>query len=495
MPAKGSNRAFVIAAVMASMAMIAIEATIVATAMPQIVAELGDLNLYSWTFSSFLLAQTATTIIFGRLSDIYGRKPVLLSGIAIFLVGTIFAGFAQNMPALIAFRLLQGLGAGAIQPVAMTVVADLYPLHERGKIQGYLASVWAVSAVIGPLAGSLIVDSMSWAWVFWINIPVGILAATGFIWFLNEDFQSKRAKVDVIGAILFTITISALMIGLTDTEKASTTYLVSTAAIFLVALLLFIWQELRTPHPMLSLELWIRRPIASSNAVTFVASMAVMGLTTFLPIYIQAVLDRSALVGGLSLSAMLLGWPAAATFAARSFQRIGIRPLMITGSLLVPLGCSVFLTMAPTSSPLLAATGSLIVGVGMGLTSICALMLIQSSARQNERGSATASNIFSRNLGSTLGASLFGAVLNYGLTHSTGGNTVSAGQLQALLHGTGEIAATVAPIRAALQQSLQLTFGAMVSIACLTAIASLFVPPLAAASTNTSENAGKGQIP
>jgi MFS family permease len=206
-----------------------------------------------------------------------------------------------------------------------------------------------------------------------------------------------------------------------------------------------------------------------------------MGLTTFLPIYIQTVLNRSALVAGLALSAMLLGWPAAATFAARSFHRIGIRPLMITGSVFVPLGCSLFLSLTPASSPLVAAAGSLIVGVGMGLTSMSALMLIQASAGRNERGSATASNIFSRNLGSTLGASLFGAVLNYGLLHSTGGASVTAGQLQDLLNRTTEIATAVAPIRAALQDSLHLTFGAMVLIACCTIIAGLFVPSMATA--------------
>jgi EmrB/QacA subfamily drug resistance transporter len=466
---------------MASMAMIAVEATIVATAMPQIAAQLGDINLYSWTFSSFLLAQTATTIIFGRLADIYGRKPVMLVGIGIFLVGTIFAGFAQSMTALIAFRLLQGLGAGAIQPTAMTVVADLYPLHERGKIQGYLASVWAVSAVIGPLAGSIIVNSLSWSWVFWVNIPVGILAALGFLLFLREDFQKRDEKVDVMGAILFSVAVGALMIGLTDIETASVTYIAIAGAVFLVALALFIWQETHTTHPMLSLDLWLRRPIASSNTVTFIAGMAMMGLTTFLPIYIQTVLNRSALVAGLALSAMLLGWPAAATFAARSFQRIGIRPLMITGSVFVPLGCSLFLFLTPLSSPFVAAAGSLIVGVGMGLTSISALMLIQASAAQSERGSATASNIFSRNLGSTLGASLFGAVLNYGLQHSTGGSSVSASQLQELLNRTTEIGAAVAPIRAALQDSLHLTFSAMAMIACMTIIASLFVPSLTVA--------------
>jgi MFS family permease len=158
-----SSRALVIAAVMASMAMVAIEATIVSTAMPQIVAQLGDLHLYSWVFASFLLTQTAMTVVFGKLADLYGRKPVMLAGIAIFLLGSVLAGFAWSMPAMIVFRLIQGVGAGAIQPVTLTIVADLYPARERGKVQGYLASVWAISAVVGPMVGGFIIHNMSWA--------------------------------------------------------------------------------------------------------------------------------------------------------------------------------------------------------------------------------------------------------------------------------------------------------------------------------------------
>src|SRR4051812_7909647 len=176
-----ASRPLVIAAVMASMFMVAIEATIVSTAMPQIVAQLGGLDLYSWIFSSFLLTQTAMTVVFGKLADLYGRKPVMLAGIGVFLVGSALAGMAWSMPSMIVFRLIQGVGAGAMQPIAMTIVADLYPARERGKVQGYLASVWAISAVIGPMAGGLIIHNMSWAWVFWINIPIGVAAAALFM--------------------------------------------------------------------------------------------------------------------------------------------------------------------------------------------------------------------------------------------------------------------------------------------------------------------------
>src|SRR6201995_3645414 len=175
MPSLTTHRPLVLAAVMAANFMIAIEATIVSTAMPQIVAQLGGLPLYSWVFSAFLLTQTATTVVFGKLSDLVGRKKVMLVGIAIFLIGSLLCGFAWWMPSMIVFRLIQGVGAGAIQPTGMTVIGDLYSVQERGKIQGYLASVWAISAVIGPLAGGLIIQHFSWAWIFWLNVPIGLL--------------------------------------------------------------------------------------------------------------------------------------------------------------------------------------------------------------------------------------------------------------------------------------------------------------------------------
>src|ERR1700729_4319989 len=251
-----THRTLVLAAVMAANFMVAIEATIVSTAMPQIVGQLGGLPLYSWVFSAFLLTQTATTVVFGKLADSVGRKTVMLVGIAIFLVGSILCGFAWSMPSLIAFRLVQGVGAGAVQPTAMTIVGDLYSALERGKIQGWLASVWAVSAILGPLAGGLIIQYFSWAWIFWMNLPIGALAAAGFWAFLHEKTARGRGKIDHLSAAIFTVAIAAIMADLTALSTSGRLQIGLTTLVAAIAVVLFVLQERRSPEPMISLELW-----------------------------------------------------------------------------------------------------------------------------------------------------------------------------------------------------------------------------------------------
>ncbi|MGI4794316.1 MAG: MDR family MFS transporter [Janthinobacterium lividum] len=468
------RRPLVMAAVMAAMFMISIEATIVSTAMPQIAAQLGDLRLYAWVFSSFLLAQTATTIVFGKLSDTFGRKPILLIGIAIFLVGSVLCGFATSMPVLIGYRLLQGAGAGAVQPIALTVVGDLYPAHERGRVQGYLSSVWGISSVLGPLAGGLITQHFSWAWVFWINVPLGIAAAFLFGTFLKENVIRTKHRVDVLGAVLFTTGIAALMTALTEIGTSNTNVGIA-MAIFAVAAVLFVWQERRVDDPMLAFDLWSRRPIASANAATMLSGMALVGLSAFLPMYVQAVLGRTALVAGFTLTAMSFGWPIGALVAARRLlPTIGLRSTMLVGAVLLPIGAAAMLFLTPGGSPLVAGVGSLVMGLGMGFLSTSAIVLIQGSVGWEERGVATASNIFARNLGSTFGATVLGGVLNVSLASNAGG-AISYAQIRTLLDHPGQTLADPA-IQAALGHALHLTFWFMFAITLAALAAATLVP-------------------
>ena len=219
------------------------------------------------------------TVVFGKLADTYGRKPMMLLGIAIFLIGSVLAGCARSMLMMIVFRLVQGVGAGAIQPVAMTIVADLYPARERGKVQGYLASVWAISAVIGPMTGGLIIRDWSWPWIFWINVPVGIVAAAGFsLFFVRSTRSIERRPIDILGAGLFTVTVTSLLIALTEAGRSDGLLGMVAVAIFCISSILFISQERRALDPMISFALWSRRPIAAANAAGALASMTLMGL-------------------------------------------------------------------------------------------------------------------------------------------------------------------------------------------------------------------------
>jgi MFS family permease len=456
-----TSRPLVIAAVMASMFMVATEATIVSTAMPQIAAQLGGLRLYSWVFSSFLLTQTAMTVVFGKLSDVYGRKPVMLIGIAIFLIGSILAGFAWSMPALIVFRLVQGIGAGAVQPVALTIVADLYPGRQRGKVQGYLASVWAISAVMGPIVGALIIRNLSWAWVFWINVPLGIAAAAGYFAFLHEKSAGEGRAIDIVGATLFTIAIAALMFVLTEPESLSA---LVALVVFGLSAYAFAIQERRFPDPMISFALWGQRAVAATNGVAVLSSMALMGLTSFLPMYVQAVLRSSPLVAGLALTTMLVGWPAAATVAARTFHIFGLRRTLVAGTMLIPFGAVVFVLLTPDSSPILAGAGSLVMGFGMGLVSVSSLILIQEIVQWSQRGSVTASNLFARNIGSTLGP-------------------VKADELRQLLDNATEGFGDSASVLMALHQALHMTFVVMLMVTLIGVAVAWFVPEITIATT------------
>jgi MFS family permease len=409
----------------------------------------------------------------------------MLVGIAAFLFGSILCGFAWSMPSLIVFRLVQGIGAGAVQPTAMTIVGDLYSPHERAKIQGWLASVWAVSAVLGPLAGGLIIQHFSWAWIFWMNLPIGALAAAGFWAYLHEKRARGRGRIDHLSAAFFTVAIAAIMADLTALSTSGELEIGLTTLVALVAVVLFVLQERRSPEPMISLDLWGRRPIAAANAASLLAGMVMIGLTTFLPVFVQGVMKQSPLIAGFALSAMVLGWPIGATVGVRAgLKRFGVRAVLRVGGVLIPLGSLVFLVLNRGSSPIVAGLGSLVVGLGMGLSSSASIILIQEIVDWSERGSVTASYLFARSLGSTFGATVFGAVLNFGLLRFGHGG-VSSDQLRQLLERGSESGGDPG-LRAALEQSLHLTFVSMLAIALLAAATLFLVPKIVFAPRQTA---------
>lgn len=468
-----TRRPLALAAVVVSNFMIAIEATIVSTAMPQIVGQLGGLQLYSWVFAAFLLTQTATTVVFGKLSDRIGRKTVIQWGLGVFLLGSLLCGFAWSLPSLVVFRLIQGVGAGAVQPVGMTIVGDLYSAHERGRIQGWLASVWALSAVLGPLVGGIIVEHLSWAWIFWVNLPLGAVAAAMFARFLHENIENKQTRLDHLSAGAFALAIAAAMADLTAFSSASAGVVAALSIFAVAAFALFVWSERRSPEPMISMKLWGRRTIAVVNGAGTLAGVVMIGVTTFLPVYVQGVMGRSALAAGFALSAMVMGWPVGATLSARLITRLGPQIILRVGGVLVPLGTCMFMFLDANSSPWTAGCGSALIGFGMGFLSSQSIVTVQEIVEWSERGAATSAYLFARSLGSTFGATLFGAILNWRLARD-GFAAVTSEELRSLIASGGGAQG----LRSALAGALHSTFLTMAVVALGIAAATLAIPKI-----------------
>ncbi|HEX7242627.1 MAG TPA: MFS transporter, partial [Longimicrobiaceae bacterium] len=384
-----THRPLVLTALVLAMLMSAIEATIVATAMPQIAGSLGGFSLYSWVFSSYLLTQAVTIPVFGKLSDLLGRKPVFIAGIVIFLLGSVLCGFATTMPMLVGFRFLQGIGAGAVQPITATLVGDLYTLEERGRVQGYLAGIWGVSAIVGPLAGGLIVQHLGWPWIFWINLPLGLVTIALTSLFLHENVAHQERSIDYAGAGLLFVGLSALMLALTQGSEWGAGAMAGLLALFGVALVLFLRQERRAPDPMVHLEIWGDRLIALANLATLASGIAMIGLIGFLPTYVQGVQGGSALVAGFALSAMTVGWPLASVAAGRLFVRLGVRRISRAGGVAIMAGALLVALMADLG-PAQVGVGSFVMGVGMGLLSTTFMVAIQTRVAWARRGVATA---------------------------------------------------------------------------------------------------------
>ncbi|CQR47951.1 Multidrug resistance protein 3 [Paraliobacillus sp. PM-2] len=412
---KQTRRPLVLVALILSMFMAAIEGTIVATAMPNIVADLGGFSLYSWVFSAFLLMQAVTILIFGKLSDLYGRKPIYVIGVVIFLIGSILCGLAPTMTLLVIFRIIQGIGAGAVQPIITTMVGDMYSIKERAKIQGYLASVWGISSIAGPLFGGFIVKFADWAWIFWLNIPLGILGLIGVILFFHEEVSKEKKTIDYTGASLFFISVSALIIVLVQGGTAwhwNSIPIISLLSLFILGFSLFLWQEHRAKTPMMPLHLWKNKLITIANLITLISGMIILGLSSFLPTYVQGVMGYSPIIAGFTLSTMSIGWPIASTTAGHLVLKIGFRPTAILGGIALVTGGTLFMFLEPGNGPIYAGFSSFVIGLGMGLTSTTFIVAIQNSVDWKTRGAATSLTMFMRIIGSATGTAILGGVLN-----------------------------------------------------------------------------------
>ncbi|GAA4609331.1 EmrB/QacA subfamily drug resistance transporter [Actinoplanes octamycinicus] len=409
------DRGAVLGAMMLATALIAIDSTIIATAVPSVVRDIGGFHQFPWLFSIYLLAQAVSVPVYGKLNDMFGRKPVILFGIALFLLGSIFCGAAWNIWLLIAFRVVQGLGAGAIQPTAITIVGDLYSVAERAKVQGYVASVWGVSSVVGPTLGGVFSEYVSWRWIFFVNVPLCLLAAWMIMRRFHEDRGRARAVVDYRGATLLTVGLTLLILGVLEGGQAWGWASPASVAILGLGVLLLIafgFVERTAAQPVLPLWIFRRRLLVTSGQLSVCVGAILMALSSYVPTYAQEVLGAGPLVAGLALAALTLGWPIAASQSGRVYLRFGFRVCALTGTTLVFAGSGLLLLLGRHSSLFEVAGYCTIIGLGMGLTSSPTLIAAQSSVGWAERGVVTANNIFLRSVGSALGVAVFGAVAN-----------------------------------------------------------------------------------
>jgi EmrB/QacA subfamily drug resistance transporter len=412
----GSRRGPVLLGLVLTMGLAAMDTTIVSTAVPQIVDSIGGFSIFSWLFSIYLLTQTVTIPVYGKLADVYGRKPVLLVGIVVFLTGSVLCSVAWSMVALIVFRALQGIGAGGIQATVQTVAGDLYSLRERGRVQGWLSSVWAVSAVAGPAVGGLFADYASWRWIFLINLPLGAVALALIVRFLHEGRgPARRHRVDYLGSVLVLLTCGTLVFALLQGGVAWAWNSPASIACFagvLVLGLVAVVVERRAAEPVVPGWVWRRRVLAGSNLTYVCLGLLVIGPSTFLPTYAQTVLGYGAVAAGFVLATMSISWPIASATCSRLYLRIGFRDTALIGAVVALLGVGVFL-VAPAPVPVwLVVVSTFVLGAGLGLISTPLVVGIQSTVGTDQRGTATGALMFCRFLGQSLGAAVFGAVVN-----------------------------------------------------------------------------------
>jgi len=444
----------------------ALEATVVSTAMPTVIAQLGGLAHYSWVFAAYLLTSTASVPIWGRLSDLYGRRRMYLLGVAVFLVGSVMCGAATGMSQLIAARAIQGLGAGAIIPLSMTIVGELYALSERARTQALFRGVWGVASIAGPLVGGYSTDAINWRWVFYLNVPFGFCCMAVIALAYPSSRAEKAVRVDWLGASLLFGGVSALLIALGGETGGSAWWLAGS----IVLLAAFGWVERRAPEPILPVDL-LRHPIMTRTlVVVFLVGIALFGAIAFIPLFVQSVMGGTATQAGQVLTPLFLGWVVMSIVAARLTVRMGYRVSAIGGSILMTLGFAGLSTLDAHSTRTILLASCTVLGAGMGAQMLSLLLAVQHGVDRSRLGLATSLNQFSRSIGAAVGVAAMGAIMTRSLTGVAlpGGSAgLSAGTM-----------ALTEPIRDQFAMGLHRVFLAGLLVSAAGLIATLFLPPV-----------------
>ncbi|RKH37752.1 MDR family MFS transporter [Corallococcus sicarius] len=477
---RATHRPFTTLALALSLFVAALELTVVSTAMPTVVSDLGGIQSYAWVFTAYMLSSTITVPIYGKLADLYGRKPIILFGSALFLGSSIACGLSTSMNMLIAFRVLQGLGAGAMQPIALTIIGDIYTLEQRAKVQGAFSAVWGIAGLAGPLTGGLIVKYLTWHWVFFINIPIGIASMVLLVVFFHEQMERKaRVQLDFAGAALLCAGVVALLFGVQGTGR--TLLALPLAAVLLTA---FVFAELRAAEPIIPMSLFKIPTIAISSLAGALFTAAQFGATTYVPLYVQGVLGGSATMAGAMLTPMIVAWPLASVIGGRLMLRIGFRPLIIGGLGLATLGTVLMaLMLKPGASLLVPRIAMGVFGVGLGFSAMATMVAVQTSVGWELRGVVTAGSMFFRTIGGSLGVGAMGGVMVAQLMNDPSIPVSAATELLGPEHGRSLSPAVLETLGSALNHGLSINFWIMCAAMVAAFAVGLFFPKMKQAST------------
>jgi EmrB/QacA subfamily drug resistance transporter len=490
-PTKMSHRQILVvfSGLMLGMLLAALDQTIVATALPTIVGELGGLEHLSWVVTAYLLTSTASSPLYGKISDLVGRKIVFQFAIVVFLIGSVLSGISQNMIQLISFRAIQGLGAGGLMVMALTIIGDVLSPRERGRYQGYMSSVFAFSSVIGPLLGGLFVDQLSWRWIFYINVPIGIVALVVTSSVLNLPFTRREHRIDYLGAALLVGAVSCILLvtvwGGSQYPWGSPEVIGLTAA-GIVLLGLFLLRESRAAEPILPLRLFRSRVFTLTGSATFILGLCMLGATIFLPVYLQIVTGVSATNSGLLILPLMLGVVVMSVASGRLITRTGrYKAWPVAGSVFMAVGLALLSRMDAHTPRLLSSLFMVVMGAGLGMVMMVLVVALQNSVERSDLGIATSSNTFFRSLGGAFGAAIFGAIMTARLTYYLG-ILVPAGSLPpgispAALTGSPQQIQSLPPavqaaVGEAFVRSISTVFLWAVPFAVLSLLLVLFIP-------------------
>jgi EmrB/QacA subfamily drug resistance transporter len=413
------RRQAVTAGVLTGTFLAALEATVVSTAMPTVIASLGGLSHYSWVFSAYLITATVTVPVWGKLSDLYGRRLLYQAGIAVFLLGSVLSGMSASMAQLIVFRAIQGLGAGALVPLGLTIIGDIYTLAERARIQALFSGVWGLASVVGPVVGGFITDQLSWRWVFYLNLPFGLAAAFIIGVALKEPRRQERPAIDYAGAATLMAAITLLMLALVEGGTGLAT-LTSTRNLALFAgaialAVLFVWIERRAADPIVPFRMFSNAVVTVAVTTGFLAGVAMFGALTFVPLFAQGALGATATEAGSLLTPLMLSWVGLSIVGGRLLLKIGYRTTSIIGFVLLTLGMALLAMFGRTTPRLWLYFDLVMTGAGLGLTMLTLLIAVQQSVERAQLGVATSLVQFSRSIGGAVGVAVMGAVLSASL--------------------------------------------------------------------------------